>query len=85
MMFLYRIAKSRPHHMGINLRRRNIRVPQHDLYATQVRSVLQQMGGKAVPQNVRRKPVENARFPAMDGQQFPKRLTGKAAAARCHK
>jgi hypothetical protein len=72
MMFLNRIAESRPHHVSINLRGRNIRMSQHDLYATQVRTVLQQMGSKTVPQNVRRQPAENARFFTMDRQQFPK-------------
>ena len=84
-MFLNRIAKSRPHHVGINLRGRNVRVSQHDLYATQVRSVFQQMGRKTVPQNVRRQVPENARLFTMDSQQFPKCLPRKATAARRHK
>ena len=82
VVFLYGFPKSRPHDMGINLGGRDIGMAQHDLHTAQVGSAFQQMSGKAVTKHVGRKPVENARFPAVAGEQLPERLTGEATAAR---
>src|SRR5260370_10553491 len=68
--------------MRINLGGRDVGVTQHDLHTAQVGSALQQMGGKAMPKHVGREPVEDARFPAVTGQELPERLTGEAAAPR---
>jgi hypothetical protein len=39
--------------MGVNLGRRDIRVPEHELNPSQVRVVLHQMGGEGMTQSVR--------------------------------
>jgi len=66
----------------INLGGRDVGVPQHDLHTAKVGSALQQVGGEAVTQHVGRKPMEYSYFPAVSGQELPKRLAGEAAAAR---
>ena len=48
--------------MGINLGCRDVGVSQHYLYAAQIGAALQQMGGEAVAQHMRREAAENARF-----------------------
>jgi hypothetical protein len=57
-------------------------VPQHDLHTAEVGPALQQVGGEAVTQHMGRKPMEYPHFPAVSGQELPKRLAGEAAAAR---
>src|SRR5205807_4510184 len=47
--------------VGVNLRRRNVAVPEQGLHGTRVGAVLQQVRRKAVPQRVRRD-VGHARF-----------------------
>jgi hypothetical protein len=71
--------------MGINLGGRDIGVPQHDLHTAQVGPALQQMGGEAMTKHMGRKPVEDAGFPAVGGQELPERLAGEAPAARGYK
>ena len=39
--------------VGIYLRRGDIRMPQHELHAAQIRPGFQQVAGKGMPQNVR--------------------------------
>ena len=60
--------------MGINLRCRNVGMPQHDLYTAQIRSPLEQMRGEAVTQRVRRDSPEEPNLPAMPGQELPEGL-----------
>jgi hypothetical protein len=68
--------------MRINLGGRDVGVPQHDLHTTQVSPALQQVGGEAVTKHMGRKPMEYPNFPAVSGQELPKRLAGEATAAR---
>jgi hypothetical protein len=68
--------------MGINLGGRDIGMTQHDLHTAQVGATLEEMGGKTMTEHVGGEPVEDARFPAVAGQQLPERLTGEAPAAR---
>src|SRR5271168_3481967 len=57
------------HHMRINLGGGNIGVPQHQLHGAQIRSALQQVCRKTVPQHVRRQRTRNpARRP------YPERI-----------
>src|SRR5579864_7526306 len=60
-------------------------MPQHHLDAAKVRSALQQVGGKGMPEYVRRQPVENTRFPAITGKKLPKRLPRERPATRGNK
>ena len=53
MKLFVNILKARLVHMGVDLRRDDIRVPQKLLHDAKVRSVLQQMRGKRVPQDMR--------------------------------
>ena len=53
MMVVQRFAQSGPHDVRIDLRRRDVGMPQHGLHAAQVRPAFQQMRGEAVPEHVR--------------------------------
>src|SRR5258708_34103977 len=81
MMLLYRLPKSRPHHVRVDLGSRNIGVAQHGLNTAQVRSPFQQVSREAMPDYVGSQIVENAYFLPVQDQQFPKRLPGGAPAA----
>ena len=59
--------------MGINLRGRDIGVPQHALQAPQIRSAFQQMGCKGVTQDVGRQIVEDPRLFAVPRQQLARK------------
>src|SRR5690349_23323360 len=83
-MFLDRVPKTRPHDMRVNLGSRDVSMPQHDLYAAQVRSAFQKMSGEAVAQHMRSEPLENSRFLAVPAQELPESLAGQASAARRH-
>ena len=50
MVFVHRALQPRLHHMGINLRGGNVRMPEHGLHATKIRSSFQQMRREAVPE-----------------------------------
>src|SRR3974390_518836 len=66
--------------MGVNLRFRNIGMPQHHLDTAQIRSPLEQMRGEAVTQGVGRYPVKKPDLPAIPGQELPEGLPRQAAA-----
>src|ERR1700736_6789276 len=85
MVFFNRLPEPGPHHVGVNLRGRNISVAQHHLNAAQIRPAFQQMCGKTVTQYVGRKPVKNAGFAAMAGKKLPERLACKATATAGNK
>jgi hypothetical protein len=68
--------------MRINLGGRDVGVSQHDLHTTQVGPALQQVGSEAVTKHMGRNPMEYPNFPAVSGQELPKRLAGEATAAR---
>lgn len=53
MMLGMQFLQPRPCHMGINLGRRKIAVPQQHLHHTQVSAVIKQMGGEGVAQGMR--------------------------------
>src|SRR5205809_214631 len=65
-------------HVSVNLRRRNIRMSQHHLQGAKVGPVLQQMGGKGMPDTMRRELSPNARLLSVSADDLPERLTGHA-------
>src|SRR5579884_2866725 len=74
----------RSHYVRVDLRRRDIRVTQHGLHASQVRSTLQQVGSEAVTNNVRRQLAGDACFPAISAQKLPETLPAQATAPACY-
>src|SRR5260370_19103183 len=59
------------HDVGVDLRRGDIGMPQHELDGAQIRSAFQQMGGKTVPQHVGRERNAQSRPAAITGNNFP--------------
>src|SRR5271169_6663129 len=57
-------------------------MPQHFLEAAQVRAAFEQVCRESVPQYVRRKVVENSRFPAAYLDRCPESLSRHPGAAR---
>lgn len=51
-MPIHRLAQPRTHNVGVDLGGADIGMPQHYLYAAQVRAAFQQMGGEGMPENV---------------------------------
>src|ERR1039457_4971639 len=76
MVLVDRLPQPRPYDVRVDLGGRDIRVPQHGLHAAQVRASLQQVGGEAMPDHVRRQMMKNAGLASMAAQQFPERLAG---------
>ena len=70
--------------MRVDLRRRDVRVPEHELQAAKVRAAFQQVRREAVPQHMRTEPLGNPGRQAIPAQQFPERLPGHRRAARGH-
>ena len=58
-------------HVRVNLRRRNIRVSQHELDGAQISSPLQEMRGKAVTKFMRSQPSAQTQFDAVIMQDLP--------------
>ena len=55
---IHRLPQSRPHHVRINLRGRNIGVPEHHLHTAQIRPPFQKVGGETMADHVGRHMVE---------------------------
>ena len=62
----------------VDLRGRDVRVPEHVLHGTQVGATLEQMGGERVPQGVRRDAGADPRR----GYVFPQDLPGTHSGER---
>src|SRR5207302_1036030 len=58
-------------HMRVNLRCRNISVPQHELDGTQIRSPLQEMRGEAVTEFMRSQASAQTQLDAVIMQDLP--------------
>src|ERR1043166_7070465 len=65
------LAQTRLQDVRVNLRRRQVRVPEHCLNGAQIGAALEQMRRKRVPQHVRTQMRANARAAAVRLQQFP--------------
>ena len=61
---------------GIDLGSGNIGMAQHGLNGTKIGPALQQMGGKGMPQSVRRNCFGDTRLAAVITEDLPKSLTG---------
>ena len=83
-MLVYGFPQPGPHNMRVNLRRRNVGVPQHGLHASQVCPALQQVRRESVPQHMRRKIAEHSSLFPMGGQKLPEGLASHGAAAIGH-
>ncbi len=59
-------------HMCIDLSRRNVRVSQHLLNSYQVRSTLEKMSGKTVPERMRRNPLPDAGVAHVPSDYLPR-------------
>ena len=53
-MFLVQYFQPLPGDMGVNLRRRNIRMAEQQLHGAKIRAMVEQVSGKGVTQDVRR-------------------------------
>jgi hypothetical protein len=71
--------------MGVYLGRGDVRVSEHHLDASEVRSPFQQMGGKTVPHDVRSQPAEYPHPLSMHSQELPEGLPRKPAAPSRYK
>src|SRR6266478_9365750 len=67
-------------HMRVNLRCRNISVPQHELNGAQIRSPFQQMRGKAVTEFMRSQASAQTQLDSVIVQDLPDRDTAEPAA-----
>ena len=70
-----------PCYMRIDLGRRDIGMAQHDLNRSQVRTRLQEMTGKGMPQAVRRYPFLYTCHQPIFLDDFPEPLPGHRAAS----
>src|SRR4030095_1908039 len=64
-------AQSRLEHVGVNLRRRKVGVPEHQLNGAQVGAALEQVRGEGVPQDVRAEHSRQAGGPAVLLENLP--------------
>src|SRR5690554_7032950 len=71
--------QARLRHMGIDLRGRQVTVAQQQLYDTQVGPMIQQMGGKGVPQGMGRQRTLDAGGARMDLDAIPEGLARHGA------
>ena len=53
MMPRVQLLHALPRHMGVNLRRRNIRVPEQQLHHAQIGAVIEQMRCESMTQRMR--------------------------------
>ena len=84
MVLLDCLPQSRPHDVRVNLRRGDVGMTEHRLYAPQVRSTFQKVGCEAVPDYVRSQTLENTGSLSMPQQQLPEGLPREASTARRH-
>jgi len=81
--FLVNLPKSLIRYVSIDLGCTNIAVSKHHLNRAQVRSVLQQMGGKAMSEQMWGD-VTDPYFLAISNYQLPKCLTAEAMSYFCY-
>jgi hypothetical protein len=62
--------------MGVDLRGTNISVTQHLLHRTEIRAVLQQMGGEGMAEGMGGDLLMDTRFFGVSFDDLPKPLTG---------
>ncbi len=72
-------------HMGIDLRRRDLRVPQHDLEGSKICPALQEMGRERVADHMRGQLCCNAGFFRPPAEQLPEPLSRQRRPPPCHK
>src|SRR5260370_7727435 len=70
--------------VSVNLSGRNICMPEHELNGPEVRSALEQVRGKTVPQHVRRKSHTHARLPSVGREYLPHADAAQWRAAAIH-
>src|SRR5215510_2560567 len=61
-------------HMGVNLRRRDIRMTQHRLHRAQIGTSFEKMGGKRMAQGMRRYPLLDAGGQRVTANELPESL-----------
>src|SRR5260370_31864030 len=71
--------------MGVDLRRRNARMPEHFLHRAQVSGRLEQVRGEGVTQHMRVDVLRQAETPRPMRQSVAHRTRGYASAPRAHK
>lgn len=81
MEFIINLFQPFPADMGINLGRGNLAVTQKHLHRPEVCSMLQEMRGKRMPEDVRMKFLFKPGFLPVGFQDFPYSLPGKSPAA----
>src|SRR6266545_1834534 len=64
-------SQARLEHVRVNLRRRQVRVPEHHLDRAQIRAPFQQVRREGVPQDVRADIAGDARLDAVVLQHLP--------------
>src|ERR1051325_4339697 len=85
MMLVDRPPQARSHHVCVNLSRRDVGMAEHSLYAAQIRSSIQQVRRKTMPQHMRREVMENPYFFPVLFQQRPEHLARHGASPRAYK
>src|SRR5467141_211447 len=70
--------------VGVNLGGRNIRMPEHELNGPEVRSALEQVRGKTMPQHVRRKSHTHARLASIGRKYLPDADAAQRRSAAIH-
>lgn len=78
--FLIYFTKSLVSYVSVDLRSADIAVAKHHLDGAKIRTIFEEMGRKAVPEQVRSN-VANAGFFTKRNDYSPDRLSGKRAAA----
>src|SRR6266704_1847571 len=79
MVLLMEFLETLPLNPGIDLRGRNVGVPEQSLDDPEVCSALQEMGCKGVPQHVRRDTTRDPGRASIPAKELPKTLTCHAA------
>src|SRR5215471_9327291 len=74
-------TQPRLQNVRINLRRRQIRVPEHHLDGAQIGAALEQVRGEGVPQDVRTESARDACLHAVRLEDLPEADPRQAAAA----
>jgi len=68
-------------HVRVDLRRRDLAMPQHELDGAQIRSPFQKMGGKRMPQDMRADVRGETGLTGILPEQLPESLASKTFAA----
>src|SRR5476651_1921395 len=76
MIGIVELLKPGPRNVSVNLCGRDICMAQHHLDASEVRSVLQQMRGKGMAEDMRRDVDRDTGLPGIPDDVHPEELTG---------